>query len=197
MANKKKSNFPLADAFRLLYIALRQRGGMILAIKFQHRGKTYEADTPTEALTLRNILESYDGPDSTWLPDLQDTLENANREVSPWTPDLLTELFNEAGELQRKFLAVLTEHNTREGGDLTSDLLVKKLKLDSELVLAGVISGLSKQLKKMSLSPYDVYQVLVTWSGKEKKRVFMPLLSFKHRAHEMGWPDAWEEEKKK
>jgi hypothetical protein len=197
MAHKRKPNFPLADTFRLLYITLRKKQGVVLAIKFQHRGKTYEADTPDEALKLRNLLESYDGPDATWIPELQDTIENADREPNPWSPDILTELFNEAGDLQRKFLAILTEHNSASDGELTSKALVKKLKLDSELALAGVISGLSKQLKKMSLSPYDVYRVTVAWDGKEKQRVFQSMWTFKLKAHELGWPDAWEEEKKK
>ncbi len=74
---------------------------------------------------------------------------------------------------------------------MKSDLIVERMGMDSEVALAGVISGLSKQLRKMSLSPRDVYFVDVQWKGKSKERLFLLSSDFREALNELGWPDVW------
>ncbi|MGA2000877.1 MAG: hypothetical protein ABSG52_12855 [Terriglobales bacterium] len=146
-----------------------------MAIEFQHKGTKYRADTPAEAVALRMELERRDAAEG-------DVFRH-----SAWTPDLAEELINGIGELQKKFLAVLCERAT----PTKSKTVAERMGLDSEIALAGAISGLSKQLRKMSLTPRHVYAVDVEWKGKSKERSFSLLEDFREALTELGWPDAW------
>jgi hypothetical protein len=169
------------STLRYLYIALRNSKASLIAIEFKHRGKTWRADTIEEAVELRKKLESEDRRSPNWDKAAQELID---REQSPWTPDTVMELVNGLGQLQRKFLAVVFEFS-----HVTSASVVSKLKLDSAVALAGVLSGLSKQLKKMGISPRKLYRVDIKWDGKTKERFFDLAPDFKMTAIEMGWPD--------
>jgi hypothetical protein len=90
------------------------------------------------------------------------------------------------GSLQKQFLKELFAKYA-----VPSSALRKALGLDSEVSLAGVISGLSKQLKSMNLSTEDLYHVNVKWKGKQKKRLFTLDPDFSMVGMEAGWPDEW------
>jgi hypothetical protein len=162
-----------------------------VAIEFKHNGKLWRADTVEEALALRQRLEARDRA------AIEEGEEIEEVQESVWTPDAITDLLSNAGQLQKMFLLLLTEHDFVEEGKLTSEALVRKLRIDSELSLAGIISGLSKQLKKMSLSPYDVYDVEVTWLATGKERSFKVNWNFLCAAQKVGWPEVWMGKKKK
>ena len=155
-----------------------------MAIEFKHGGRTWRADTPEEAIALRKRLETEDeaaiagGERPDWV------------EEQVWTPDTVMDLLRNAGPLQKKFLLLLNKHD-----NLTSTEVVQKLKLGSEVALAGVLSGLSKQLKKMGLNPWDLYTTTVSWSGKRKTRRFRLGDHFTRMAGGMGWPDKWPKKK--
>jgi hypothetical protein len=91
------------------------------------------------------------------------------------------------GDHQKSFLLSLYEH--REG--LRSDQIVKELSLESEVSLAGVLSGLSKQSKKLDIMPWKLYEVRVTWKVKSKTRFFKLSREFRWAADELGWPENW------
>lgn len=71
--------------------------------------------------------------------------------------------------------------------------MLKTLGLKSEESLAGVLSGLSKQLKKLGIPVAELYAVRVEWTGKSKKRFFWLTREFRSAAEELGWPDKWEQ----
>jgi hypothetical protein len=94
--------------------------------------------------------------------------------------------------LQQRLLAVIS----RKPG-ITSKELVKELRLDSEIALAGVISGLSKQLKQLGIEPKQVFGIDVKWTGKTKTRKFLLEDFFSYAGMEQDWPDAWEKRQAK
>jgi hypothetical protein len=151
-----------------------------MAIEFKHGGRVWRADTPAEAIALRRRLEAEDqqavemGEEPDW------------RTERIWTPDVVMELLQSVGPQQELFLHALYEHP-----ELTSENAIKYLSLDSDLAFAGVLSGLSKQLKKLGLKPWELYSTQVQWKGKGKSRAFCLLGNFRMAAHELGWPENW------
>jgi hypothetical protein len=152
-----------------------------MAIEFKHGGRTWRADTPEEAIALRKELEDADFIACLQEPPLPSYQENV------WTHDTAMELLNGLGGAQRALLKLLYEHDK-----LTSGQLRRALRLDSEVALAGVLSGLSKQAKKAGVGPSDLYSVTVSWTGKEKTRTFQMSKDFGWAAKELGRPDEWE-----
>lgn len=111
-------------------------------------------------------------------------------EESKWTADTVMDLIKNIGSRQKDFLQLLFERFA-----VTSDQAIEALGLESEVAFAGVLSGLSKQLKKLNLSPWNLYDVHVQWKGKEKQRSFQLASTFRFAALELGWPD-WDRPKK-
>ncbi len=151
-----------------------------MAIKFKHGGREWEADTPAEAIALRDQLEGRDqeamenGEDLDWLTE------------PVWTPDRIQELRAGLGTQQKMFLLLLFENP-----EITSLELKDKMRLGSESVLAGIVSGLSKQLRKLKFRPEHLYSVTIRWTGKDKIRTFRLSNNFRWVAEsQMGWPEA-------
>ena len=173
------SNLVLDDTMRFLYITLRNHRASLVAIEFVHRGKKWRADTPEEAVRLRQQL------------DIADEMENATavfpddllRSESVWTPDVFWDFVHSVGTQQRTVIETLLQRESVSSSELT-----KRLELESELALGGIISGLSKQLKRFELKPMDLYAVHTDWSGGERIRRFFVQRSFKLAAEEVGWP---------
>jgi hypothetical protein len=155
-----------------------------MAIRFEHRGTVFTADTPEEAAALRMELEREDESDG--------TVRSRHARYTLWTPDKVEEVITTIGELQKAFLAVLCAVDKA----IPSKTLVERMGIDSEVALAGTISGLSKQLRKMSVSPRDVYVVNVKYEGNKKERSFVLMQDFKEALEELGWPEAWEQQGK-
>jgi len=155
-----------------------------MAIEFKHRGRLWRADTVDEAVALRRKLEAMDAAAF----EAGEDLPYVNRD-DVWTHDSVTDLLKNCGKLQKQFLRIICV----TGQAYTSETLVSQLYLESEVALAGVLSGLSKQLKKMGLKPADLYSVEVSWSGKEKTRYLRVTNDFRWCAAELGWPDKWPE----
>lgn len=181
MKGERKTNFALDNTLRHLINTLWYRRVQFMAIHFVHKGKTYIADTPQEAAELRRLLEHQDADQG--VHGMQSRF---------WTPDQALSLLDSLGEMQQKLLAILAR-----GGSVPSGTIVLALKLDSEIALAGVISGLSKQCRKANLNPHDIYSVSVEWDGKQKERFFRMLDDFRYAIEELGWPEAWEQKKSK
>jgi hypothetical protein len=169
--------FVFDNTLRYLYITLRNRGAGLLAIEFSHRGKIWRADTPEEAIRLRQQLDVEDLRESTD-PEADAWL------LSEWTPEVFANFLLAIGEQQKAAVLIMAEH-----AGISSAELAKRLKLDNEMALAGVISGLSKQLKTLDLSPDDLYTVKTTWNGKRKERFFFLRDNFRQAAEEAEWPE--------
>jgi hypothetical protein len=153
----------------------------IVAIRFEFNNETWEADTPDEAIALRQKLEY-----SMRFPP--DPLKVMDKEERFWTLDRFVDAFEGLGEMQRE---LLIEIHRKRG--ITSDELVTALRLKSEVALAGVLSGLSKQLKKVGIEPRNVFSIQVDWTGKSKVRSFFLDDFFVAAGKDLNWPNAWEQ----
>ncbi|MGA9784949.1 MAG: hypothetical protein WA424_16265 [Candidatus Sulfotelmatobacter sp.] len=151
-----------------------------MAIEFKHNGRVWRADSAEEAITLRRRLEDED--DAMLASGEEPSVLNTD-----WTPDAVTDLLKGSGDLQKKFLRYLYEQDSV----VTSTQIVKALKLQSEVAFAGVLSGLSKRLKKTQLQPGDLYSVTVQWTNEGKIRRFTLSSGFRWAAEQLGWPETW------
>ncbi len=97
------------------------------------------------------------------------------------------DLFKGIGSQQKHFLKALAD-----GTEVPSEQILGVLGLQSEVAFAGVLSGLSKQLKKLGINNSDLYTVSVKWNAKNKARSFRLSSSFSAAAGELGWPEKWE-----
>jgi hypothetical protein len=154
-----------------------------LAIRFQFNDETWEADTPDEAIALRAKLEY-----ATRFP--ADPLKEMDKKERFWTPDRFMDAIEGVGEMQQKLLSEIHRKPS-----ITSDELVIALGLKSEVALAGVLSGLSKQLKKLGIEPKNVFTIKVDWTGRSKVRSFVLDDFFVGAGMEHNWPEAWEQAK--
>jgi hypothetical protein len=170
----------LDNTLRYLYITLRKIGGKLMAIEFKYKGTTWRADTAEEAVALRNELEKSDKV-------FEPAFERMDQLSDFWTPDRFMDVIGGIGPLQQRFLLAI-----RRKPGITSSELVKSLDVESEVALAGVISGLSKQLKQLGIDPKQVFQIDVNWTGKTKTRRFTLEDFFISAGMEQNWPDAWE-----
>lgn len=143
-----------------------------MAIEFEHKGQQWKADTPEEAIKLREQLEQKDQGHTT--------------RMSPWTLATIWDLLKGVGPMQNALLEVMATKLW-----ITSTELIEQLGLESELSLAGILSGLSKQLRAMGIMTYSLYQIKTEWNGKKKLRSFMLAHEFKVIAELNGWPHDW------
>lgn len=181
----KAKDSVLDNTLRYLYCALRKAGCELMAIEFRYKGTMWRADTAEEAVALRNELEKSD---RAFVPE-HEAMEQSNEF---WTPDKFMDVINGIGELQKQLLAAV-----RHRPGITAKELVRELRLDSEVSLAGVISGLSKQLKRLDIEPKRVFGIDVKWTGKAKTRSFLLEDFFLNAGIEQNWPDAWEKNPKR
>ncbi len=171
----------LDDTLRYLYIAIRNKGASLLAVKFIHRGKKWEADTPAEAIRLRRQLEEWDQEDAEQGEGVP--WQQVVRSESPWTPDTFWNFVQSLGSRQRKAVVALLEKRNLQSHDLSKAIGIE------ESALGGVLSGLSKQLKPFELRTSDLYQVHTDWTANERKRFFHLQPGFRLAAEEVGWPE--------
>jgi hypothetical protein len=179
MKRLTNSNSALDNTLRYLYCALRKARCKLMAIEFWYKGTKWRADTAEEAVSLRNELQKRDKAH-------EPAFDEMDRSDAFWTPDRFVDVISGIGELQAKLLTAIY----RKPG-ITAKELVKELRLDSEVSLAGVISGLSKQLKKLDIEPKRVFAIDVKWKGKVKTRSFLLEDFFLNAGVEQGWPEAW------
>jgi hypothetical protein len=182
MRDETADYFVLDNTLRYMYIALRNKRASLLAIEFIHRGKKWRADTAEEAIRLRQALEIEDRREQLASDPLEEKgfLDELD---SPWTPAVFWTFLDGIGEQQKDAVLAMAEHDGISSADLTN-----RLHLINEMSLAGVISGLSKQLKTLGLTPPDLYTVNTSWNGKKKERFFFLQKHFRQTAEEVGWP---------
>ena len=163
-----------------------------MAIEFEHRGRKWKADTPEEAIRLRRKLEQIDAEEEQFGElDLRGEYDEQLRIETVWTPDIFWTFIENIGRQQIEAVKALVE-NPR---GITSGQLAERLKLPNEMALAGVLSGLSKQLKKLNLKPAHLYSVNTRWvSENTKEREFVTQRAFDLAAEEVGWPEAEKKE---
>lgn len=179
---KNKSNFALDNTLRFLYCIVQLHGGTLMAIRFKHRGKEYSVDTPDEAISLARKLEQEDEADVR-LGNISE--EELVYENTRWSEDRFLSMTENIGIAQQKFLAVLLDSLR---GPVNVDTIAKKLGVHSAMALAGVQSGLAKQLRAIGLEPIDLYRVEISWTDGERRRFLTLNEGFRLAALDAGWP---------
>jgi len=153
-----------------------------MAIRFTHRGNQYEVDTPEEAVRLREYLQKEDEADVEYG---NITEEELIYEKTKWSEDRFLALTQNVGLAQKKLLAALI---TAPRGPVFVGNLCKRLGLPSPESLAGVQSGLAKQLRAIGLEPIDLYRVEISWVGDERNRYLTLNEGFRLAAIDNRWP---------
>jgi hypothetical protein len=176
---KTNNNFVLDDTLRHLYIAIRNKGAALLAIRFTHRGKKWEADTADEALRLRKTLEEWDALE----PGAAVLAEQQMRAETVWTPDTFWNFIQVIKPQQKAAVVALVRNQSIWAPELAKAIGIQ------ESALGGVLSGLSKQLKHLELRPSHLYQVHTDWSDDQRRRLFQLQPAFRLTAEEVGWPE--------
>ena len=179
LAIQNSPDLVLDNTLRFVDNTFRKIGGELMAIEFKYKGTAWRVDTAKEAVALRNELETAD---RAHFP-MFDSMERLS---GLWTPDKFMDVLNGVGDLQRKLLSAV-----RRKPGMTSKELIREVGVDSEVALAGVISGLSKQLQQMGVQIRDVLLIDVKWGGKTKTRRFTLEEFFLGAGAEQGWPDEW------
>lgn len=154
------------------------RKGNLVSIEFFHNGRRWKADTPEEAVRLRRQLR---------LEDLQQRGAPEGTEDVPsndWSPEAFQTFLNRIGEQQKLAVRLMAENP-----GISNMELARRLHLENELVLAGVISGLSRQLRAVGIELDRLYTVTTRWKGKKKTRLFYLQAGFRRAAEEAGWPE--------
>jgi hypothetical protein len=176
---RMRNNLALDDTLWHLYIAIRNNGATLLAIRFTHRGKKWEADTADEALRLRKTLEEWDALE----PGAAVLAEQQMRAETVWTPDTFWNFIQVIKPQQKSAVMALVENQSIWAPELAKAIGIH------ESALGGVLSGLSKQLKHLSLRPSHLYQVETDWSDNQRRRLFHLQPAFRLTAEELGWPE--------
>jgi hypothetical protein len=178
---KRMTNLGLDSNLSLLYNVVRLRGAMLLAIKFSYRGKRFEVDTPEEATSLLAHLESEDQNDVKFG---NISREELLYEKTKWTADRFIDLVQNIGPAQKLFLAALLG----SPDSVRAETIEKKVGAPSSMVLAGIQSGLAKQVRALGLEPTDLYRVHINWTEGERKRFLTLDEGFRLVAEDSGWP---------
>ena len=162
---------------RYVYSTFEAINCKLMAIEFEHKGTTYRVDTIAELREVRAELDHSDrDPERQFI----------DRVLDFWTSDRFMDVMLGLNDSQRNLLLAIYQRPNLTGRELAA-----ALGLDSEFALAGVISGLSKQLKPMEIDLEQILTIKVKWTGKTKTRRFMLEDFFVSAGAVQGWPDAW------
>jgi hypothetical protein len=182
MMHKKKKL--LDNTLSYLYNALRHAGASIVAVEFTHRGKRWRVDTADEAIELRQKLEIEAAKQKQPLTP-QQQVEEAEWEAlrnSVWTADVFDTFIHSIGEQQRAAVKEMLKCPA-----ILSTILAEKLGVEDSS-LAGIFSGLSKQMKALGLHPKQLYTTGISWEGGGRDRHIYLNRGFQIAAEDAFWP---------
>jgi hypothetical protein len=180
MKNAEKSDFVLDRTLRLFVYSLRLRGSL-MAIRFTYKGKIWEVDSPGEATTLRDHLETEDQLEEKCLTP--EEIEEKRLRETKWSPDRFVTLVQNIGPLQKRLLAALLASPE----SINVGVVAKRIGLPL-IALAGVQSGLAKQVRAIGLEPSELYSVNITWTEGERNRYLTLDEGFRVMAENNDWP---------
>lgn len=181
--NEQDYFFSLDNSLRYLVRYITLHGGLVVAIRFRYLGQEYSADTPEEAIKLETLLRLTAEKRARTDPEFARKLA---QEESGWTRDKFQRLRAGLGELQARLLVRIWQHEVMDDKDLQ-----KELKMPSKAAFAGVLSGLSKQIRPLGIRPNDILNIDVRWSDKKKTRWFSLQPGFQAIAEEEGFMDSF------
>ncbi len=164
-----------------------------MTIEFEFRGEWYRVDTPQEVVELKKYLRAHAQEEEGSSSDLYVSVPAHGK----WTSDLFALLTEKIGYPQKKFLAALLSVSHPIDAGTVSHLVPppvlenkrwKKVRYDPLLFLAGIQSGLVRQVRALGLEPIDLYHVHISWRDNCRTRYFTLDPGFRFAAEEQGWP---------
>jgi hypothetical protein len=150
-----------------------------VAIRFSYLGERYEADSPEEAIKLREQLRRADLLSAKGDRHLAKRLAEAE---TGWNEEKFWSVINAIGKEQTKMLVALFH-----GAKLNADDLAKAIGTKSSVSLGGILSGFSKQLEAIKIKPSDIFLVETYWRGKKRTRWFRLNEGFERFAKTRLW----------
>lgn len=150
-----------------------------MAIRFKYRGQEYSVDTLKEAIALAKKLQKHDH-------HREDRFREEPSATTGWTEDKLLAVTQNIGIAQQKLLAVLL---ASPHGPVDIEMIIKEMGLRSATVLAGIQSGLAKQLRLIRMDTRAVYLVEHSSVDGKRKRCLTLNEGFRLTAMKLDWPD--------
>ena len=105
------------------------------------------------------------------------------KQSSAWTHDAFWKFIEALGVVQKRILALLVEK-----GRMTDHDLRKALKIEGNLELGGILSGVSKQASSHGIPARAVFTIENESKGGETIKTYVVATGFLHIATEMNWP---------
>jgi hypothetical protein len=106
----------------------------------------------------------------------------SGEERSAWTYDAFWKFIEALGDMQKRILALLVEK-----GRMTDHDLRKALKIEGNLKLGGILSGVSKQASSQGIPARAVFTIENESRGGETTKTYVVATSFLHIATELNW----------
>ena len=180
LAAKQSDRFALDNALRQIVNYLPAIGGQLMAIRFTLDRTRYEVDTPEEAQRLRELYENQLSERA--IAGDRVATKHLLRHRFGWTEERFWQVIEVLKIHQIAFLQHILYHKM-----VYADDMQRMLGLRSQVALAGVIAGVTTQLRNAGIKPSELYRVETYWNGKTKRRFFVPADGFDVIADEVDW----------
>jgi hypothetical protein len=106
----------------------------------------------------------------------------SGEESTSWTDDAFWQFIEALGEMQKRILALLVEKRRMTDNDLR-----KVLKIETNLELGGILSGVSKQASSHGIPARAVFTIENESKGGETTKTYVVNTGFLRIATAMNW----------
>jgi hypothetical protein len=152
-------------------------------IRIRHKGSIIECESAKEAIELLKHIDAEDRKTMPRIPTIIQSMAEQLALTSPWSKAVFWQFIESLGEPQISVLSLLVKKKA------TAEELRKRLKLDGNQALAGVLSGISKQAGGLNISARSVYTVEDERKDGELTKTYAAAADFRQIAVEMNWPE--------
>ncbi len=165
-----------------------------MAIRFEHNGTSYEADTPEQAAWLIDWLDNRAFTRAKAVEYHYDLSKVLTRhpgitpsppDESVWTPDIFRRFIERLGPAQKAALEGLILHRS-----LSDEALRDVVGARNNQALAGVLSGISKQALRCGIGPRAVFITDTIRSAGTRRNTYEIAPTFLDMARSLDWPPA-------
>lgn len=165
-----------------------------MAIKFEHGGKSFEADTPEQVVKLLDLLDRREVAASrreaysvalTRVFVRSAEISAAVGYQSSWTPEVFAQFTERLGAPQRTALGTMVAF--RLGAP--DEVLRASSGSANNQALAGILSGISKQAQALGIPPRTVFTFENIRSKRGRSSLYRATDEFREFAIAAGWPE--------
>jgi hypothetical protein len=159
---------------------------------FTKNGETFTAPTAEGLMQIRLLLKEQDAQAArkrvmSQMEGSHGELESHIAELAetPWTPEVFINFIDRLGNPQKSALSLLV---TRPR--VTDEELRKHLKVSNNQVLAGVLSGISKQAAALGIPARSVFEFENLRTAGKRRSTYSIADKFLRIATAMNWPQS-------